>query len=217
MTLDGINTDYSAISSEGSRLKDLFRSAKQVHVTNPTGTDFMFSMAPGRVIEVDDGIITADEAKSSLMMERADSLPAGLITFAPLENSANGRVQVPKDYGRNGMIRDTKFEFRNGVAENYTAATNANTFLEDIGPFSGAKNVISSFSIGLNPAMKPMDTGEQNWFPQQAAGLVIVGVGNNQLYGGVNQTNYAGWGWAIPNATVTVDGKVIVKDGKLVF
>jgi hypothetical protein len=63
--------------------------------------------------------------------------------------------------------------------------------------------------------MRPMDKGDENWFPGQAEGLVFVGVGDNKLLGGNNLTSGSGWGWAIPNATVTVDGKVIIKNGKL--
>ena len=40
MTWNAINTDYSVIASKGARLKSLLQSAKQVHVTNPDGTDF---------------------------------------------------------------------------------------------------------------------------------------------------------------------------------
>ena len=217
MTSKAINTDYSAIASRGARLKALFQTAKQVHVTNPDGTDFTFAMAPGRMIVVDDGIVTPEEAKSTVLFERWASLPTGSISFAPLETSANGKVAVAKDNCRDGMIKDTRFDFKNGKLENYTAATNSKCFPEGIAPYTGQKDMIGSFSIGLNPELRAMVAGEQNYIPSSGEGIVFVGIGDNTLYGGRNLTNWGGWGWALTNATVMVDGKVILKDGKFVL
>jgi leucyl aminopeptidase (aminopeptidase T) len=215
MTLEGIGTDYSAVTKKAAQLKSILQAGKQVHVTTSTGTDFEFSLVPGRMVLVDDGFITPDDMRSAMLLDRSLTLPSGVISLAPLETSANGSVAVAKDYGRYGMIKNTKFQFKNGKVEKYTAATNAKTFIEEISPYSGPTDVIGSFSIGLNPAMRPMDRGTENWFPGQAEGLVYVGVGDNKLLGGNNLTSGSGWGWAIPNATVTVDGKVIIKNGKL--
>lgn len=217
MTWRAIRTDYSAISARGARLKALFQTAKKVHVTNPEGTDLTFSMAPGRMIVIDDGIVTADEAKSPLLFERYASLPTGSIIFAPQENSANGKVAVSKDSCRDGTIKDTRFEFKNGKVANYTAATNKKCFPDAMVPYTGQKDVIGVFSIGLNPEMKAMVTGEQNYIPGSGEGIVYVSVGDNRLFGGENLSNAGGWGWAITKATVVVDGKTIIKDGKLVF
>jgi aminopeptidase len=72
---------------------------------------------------------------------------------------------------------------------------------------------VSRFSIGLNPVMKAQD--DKAYQPNTAAGMVYVSTGNNALYGGQNQTP-GSWSFAIVNATVEVDGKVIVRNGQLV-
>lgn len=217
MTWNAIGADYKAISVMGARLKALFQKAKQVHVTNPNGTDLSFSMAEGRPIFVDDGILTAEEARSPNLIDRFASLPTGSISFAPLESSANGKVAVAKDNCRDGTILNSSFEFKSGKLINYTAATNKKCFPEAMAPYTGPKDVIGGFSIGLNPEMKIMDAGDENYIPASAAGLVFVSIGSNKFMGGENISNGPTWGWAITKATVTVDGKVIVKDGKLVF
>ena len=218
MTWKAINADYASISARAARLKTMLQAGKTVRVTTPSGTDFTFTLAPGRLIQVDDGVVTAEDAKSSLLLERFAGLPAGQVAVAPLETSANGKVFVAKDWGRNGLIRDTRFEFRNGKVVGYTAATNANTLIEEMAPFTGPKDIIGTFSIGLNPEMKVMDAGEELSFPQSAEGMVYVSIGDNKMLGGANApTGFGGWGWPITNATVTVDGKVVVKDGKLII
>lgn len=217
MTWKAINADYASIAGRASRLKTMLQNGKTIRITNPGGTELNLSLAPGRLIQVDDGVVTSEDARSPLLLERYAALPSGIVTFAPLEASVNGKVRVAKDYGRHGMIRDTRFEFKNGKIEGYTAATNANTFPDEMAPFTGPKDIIGTISIGLNPELKIMDSGDENSFPQAAEGMVYVSVGENKLLGGVNPPTGFGWGWPIPNATVTIDGKVVVKDGKLVL
>jgi hypothetical protein len=44
---------------------------------------------------------------------------------------------------------------------------------------------------------------------------VYVGFGSKQFIGGANKTT-GGYNFPLVDSTVTVDGKVIVKDGKLI-
>jgi hypothetical protein len=69
------------------------------------------------------------------------------------------------------------------------------------------------FSIGLNPAMKVQE--QKGYTPATAAGMVLVGAGGNELQGGQNNGGI-GINLAIANATVEVDGTVIVRNGQLV-
>ena len=82
-------------------------------------------------------------------------------------------------------------------------------------PYEGPATRIGSFSIGLNPQLKVMEEGDADYRPANAAGMVWVNFGDNQLLGGENKTT-GGFGFPVTGATVTVDGAVVVKDGKLV-
>jgi hypothetical protein len=64
--------------------------------------------------------------------------------------------------------------------------------------------------------MKVMESGDNDFRPYEAAGMVFIYMGNNQLLGGSNKTE---WDWGIPvtNASVEIDGTTVVKDGRLVF
>jgi hypothetical protein len=82
---------------------------------------------------------------------------------------------------------------------------------------SGATNQIGSFSIGLNPAWKVHEENGAHYYPGAGLGVVFVSIGDNELLGGKNKTQGTfGFGFPIIGATVEVDGKVVVKDGRLV-
>jgi leucyl aminopeptidase (aminopeptidase T) len=209
-----VNADYKQISEKGRTLKGILKGAKSVRVTSPAGTDFTFSVG-NRPIFVDDGIITAEKAKSKFFLERIATLPGGCIFFAPIEISGNGKVVVPKNQCRSEPMTGVSFEFKKGKMQNFKAEKGAECFNETMAPYSGPKDMLSEVWIGLNPELKVIEDGG-DYRPDSAAGLVWVGVGDNRLTGGKNDT-LGGFYFPIVNATVLVDGKEIIKDGKLVF
>ncbi len=212
MHWDAVGADYTEIAKKGQQLKTILQKAKQVRITSPAGTDFTFS--PGnRPVFVDDGIVTAEKAKSKLFLDRVAALPGGLVTFAPIETSANGTVVVPRDLCRFQPITGVSFEFKNGKVENFKAAEGGQCYQQTLAPYSGPKDVLGSVSIGLNPALKVVDSpGEYR--PARAAGMVWIYTGENMLLGGNNKSP-GGFGFPIVQATVIVDGKTVVKDGAL--
>ena len=107
------------------------------------------------------------------------------------------------------------FEFKNGKMQNFSVRQGAEYFEETMASYTGPKDVIASFSIGLNPALKVIED-EANYRPSDAAGMVYIGVGDNQLFGGTNKTQVS-YSCSIINATVEIDGKVVVKDGLIVI
>jgi len=214
MHWDAVNADYGRIAEQGARLKKMLQGAKTMKVTSVDGTDFSFSVGK-RPIIVDDGIITAEKAKSKMFLERIASLPGGSVVFSPLEESANGRVVVPRTRCRYDPMTGVTFEFKKGKLENFKAETGGKCFEETMAPYPGPKDMFGFFSLGLNPALKVMD-GPGDYRPGDAAGMVWIGVGDNVLMGGTNKTQ-GGFNFPIVRATVEIDGRVVVKDGELVF
>jgi len=52
--------------------------------------------------------------------------------------------------------------------------------------------------------------------PGNAAGMVWLGIGGNSMLGGANKVEgEAGFGIPVTNATVEIDGKVVVRNGEL--
>lgn len=215
MIWDAMDADYKQISDKGNVLKQKLQGAKKVHVTSPSGTDVTFDVTSRPVI-VDDGVISADEAKSKKFIERSAQLPSGAITFAPVESSANGKVVVPLATCRFETMTNVTFEFKNGKMENLQAGQGKDCLDQLMATSDGPKDMLASFNIGLNPAWKSHTENGAAYFPGTGAGLVSIGIGDNQILGGSNKTkgNFS-FGFPIANATVFIDDQKVVENGNL--
>lgn len=209
------NADYAQIAQRGIALKQLLAGAKSVRITTPHGTDLTFSIGD-RPVFVADGVITPEEAKSDMLAVRWASLPGGAASVAPVEESVNGVVVVPQHRIRKDPLTGVRFAFKNGKMTDFRAEQGGKQFAETMAAHEGGKDIISSISIGLNPEFKVIEENGAGFRPFEAAGMVYLNTGDNQILGGKNRAT-GGFDFPITNATVTVDGKVIIRDGKLAF
>ncbi len=215
MQWDAINADYQAIAKKGNQLAKLLENAKSVRITSPSGTNL--TLSPGnRKAFVNAGILEERAKESAAFLNRQASLPGGDVAIAPIENSANGKVVALKDTCRPyEYLTGATYLFKDGKMVSFNAKGNAECFEQDYSAYGGDKDRIASLLIGLNPALKVMEDGS-DYRPADAAGMVYISMGINQLLGGNNKTEF---GWSIPvvKASVEIDGKTVVRDGQLVF
>jgi len=216
MQWNGINADYQEVAKKGKQLATILENTKTIKITSPSGTDISMT-AGNRKAFVTAGIVE-QQAKggSSGIMDRQAALPGGTVTIAPIESSPDGKIVVPKDTCRPyEYLTGATYVFKDGKMISFTAKANAECFQQDYAVYGGDKDRVAFLQIGLNPALKVMEDGSE-YRPGEAAGMVYVGMGNNQLLGGNNKTEF-GWLTPIVQATVEADGKTIVKDGQLAF
>ncbi|WP_378410152.1 aminopeptidase [Rhodocytophaga aerolata] len=217
MTNAALAVDYETIAAKGKKIAAMLKTGKKVQITTANGSDFTFDLASRSVI-INDGVISEEDIKSSVKLDRYVTLPSGFIVVSGVETSANGKVFVARDrlYGNTGeeKITNLSFDFVDGKMTNLKAATNQ-AFLEKILTDADPRmNQFAGFAIGLNPALKVLSDEKQDYRPIEAEGLVSLLLGGNDLWGGTNKVK-EGIGFAIEKANVSIDGKVIVKDGKL--
>jgi leucyl aminopeptidase (aminopeptidase T) len=215
MQWDAINADYQEMMKKGNQLAKMLEDAKSIRISSPAGTDI--TMASGhRKAFVVAGILGERAKESGAFLGRQASLPGGTVVIAPIESSANGKVVAPKDTCRPyEYLTGATYVFKDGQMVSFNAKGNPECFEQDFAAYTGDKDRIASLQIGLNPASKVMEDGSE-YRPGEAAGMVYIGMGNNQLLGGNNKTEF-GWSTPVVKATVEVDGKTVVKDGRLAF
>jgi aminopeptidase len=215
MQLAAIGADPEAMARSGHALEAKFRNAKSVRITSPAGTDFKVTLASRPAI-VDAGMLAPGAEREKIFAKRWVVLPGGSFGVAPRETSGTGVIVTPKDLCKFRPVRDARYEFSGGGLTSVTAKEGEACLKEVLESYGQGMKQVGSLGVGLNPELKVVEEGG-DYRPWNAAGMVGVFLGDNRLMGGTNKVKAAaGLGLPIPNATVEVDGQVVVRDGKLV-
>ena len=200
----GMNADYNAISKRSIKLKKILEKGKQIKVTAPAGTDITFDIAGRTAI-----------ASKGLFQKKGESgnLPTGETFLAPVEGTANGVFVADGSFAGLGLMKNTKVkvEVKNGFATKITGgkpAQKLNAMLDEVG--RRARN-IAEFGIGTNDSAKLSGVLLED---EKVMGTVHIALGNNVTMGGTFNVPIHVDG-VIKKPTVWMDGKLLMKDGKL--
>ena len=200
----GMNADYNAISKRSIKLKKILEKGKQIKVTAPAGTDITFDIAGRTAI-----------ASKGLFHKKGESgnLPTGETFLAPVEGTANGVFVADGSFAGLGLMKNTKIkvEVKNGFATKITGgkpAQKLNAMLDEVG--RRARN-IAEFGIGTNDSAKLSGVLLED---EKVMGTVHIALGNNVTMGGTFNVPIHVDG-VIKKPTVWMDGKLLMKDGKL--
>ncbi len=200
----GMNADYKTISKRTIKLANLLETGKEIRVTAPAGTDISFKIT-GRKAYASKGLFHAHG--------ESGNLPTGEAFLAPVEGSSNGVFVVDGSMAGLGLIKNAniKIEVENGYATKISGGTLANklkVMLDKVG--KDARN-IAEFGIGTNDSAKLSGVLLED---EKVMGTIHIALGNNVSMGGsVNVPIHLDG--VVKKPTVWMDGKMIMKDGRL--
>lgn len=201
-----LDADMMKVSELGKKLAQKLQNAEKVQVTHGQGTKLTFAIRH-RPIFIRDGIIDQDDLSKG---NYSEYLPSGAVTVAPIETTAEGEVVFDQPQAYMGkMIKGLRLLFQNGRLSSYEGTDNLDVFDGMYRGATGDKDKIAFFSIGLNPNAKYMGI----FGDQLVQGAVTIGIGQNKDVGGENDTT-SGYAQTITKASVTVDGKPLLSEGK---
>jgi hypothetical protein len=89
----------------------------------------------------------------AIFADRNVGLPGGSLNFAPVENSATGKVVVPRVDCRFEKMSNITFEFKNGKMENFQASQGKKCFDDLMATSDGPKDM----SFTSNTSAPPCD------------------------------------------------------------
>ena len=207
---DGVNVDYAKLQVTGETVKASLATGKQVHLTNPNGTDLKVSIE-SRPVFVSDGVISDDD------MQRGGPacqvfLPAGEVYLAPVVGTAEGKVVVDRQFFQGEEIQRLTLTFKAGKLTSMTAKSGLEPLKALYDASGPGKELFALIDIGINPNVHLVSGSSMvAWMP---AGMVTVGIGGNTWAGGENTVTY-GLFCFLPGSTLKVDGKVLVENGIL--
>jgi leucyl aminopeptidase (aminopeptidase T) len=199
--LASLDIDYSALTELGQRIISVMEKGGEIHLTCPRGTDLRLR-ADGRFWINDDG---KPVPPSAPVTQYVHNLPVGEVFVAPIEESAYG-VIYPKSLP-GSITTGIRIEFK-GKEKAVISAEKGYEFMKPrLERATGNPYSIAEFAFGTNPC------GDMLLATEKAYGTCHVAIGQNTWLGGKNECSLH-WDFLIDNPTVTIDGKLVLKDGK---
>ena len=208
----GVNVDYTQLQARGEEVGKAVSAARDVHVTNPNGTDLKFSVQ-GRPVLASDGVASeADIERGGGAL--AQYLPAGEVYTTPVPGSGEGKLVQTRGYFRGKQIDNLTLTFTGGQLTGMTGSgPGFAAFKAEYDAVGDERKAALAFlDFGINPNITlPANASVGTWVP---AGSVTLGTGANVWAGGDNSVPYS-LVVHLPGSTVTLDGKPVVEQGAL--
>jgi aminopeptidase len=211
MMFGGLETDYKQLQAAGQQVRQVLAGGKELRITNPNGTDLRVGIA-GRPVTVNDGVISPEDRQKG---GAATSvwLPAGEVYLVPVPGTGNGTMIADQFFYQGESIRKLRLEFKNGKLTSMTAEEGIEPLQAVYNAAGAGKDLLGVIDIGINSGIQsPDDSPVHVW---AKAGTVTVSVGDNTWAGGDNRVAF-GFAAYSPGSSLTVDGKPLVQDGRLV-
>ena len=194
-TKGGLTADYNEVNRLCKKMMRAVKGIKKIQVTSSNGTDITFSVE-GREWHDDEGTIYESG--------HWGNLPAGEVSTAPIEETANGIIVFDhmSDYGK--KVRVT-------VKDGYAEKVENSRQLEKVFKQLDEKaRLVAEIGIGTNPKSKIIGNVLED---EKVLGTVHIAFGNNLFGGGSNEVQFHKDGIII-KPTLKVDNKILIKNGK---
>ena len=200
----------ASLRARANTLRQAFTNAQVVTLTAPNGTNISFRVDLDRAL-ISDGALT-DERVRQGSAAASTWLPAGELMLPATNGTANGKIVLDRYLFDGRLIRGLTLVFDKGVLTSMTASNDMSGLRAAYDAAGGAKDRFGYIDIGVNPETRlPVGSGRIIW---TAPGSVVIGFGDNRGFGGSNNSDF-GFAAQVDRATVTVDAKQVVANGRL--
>lgn len=195
--------DYRKLKREMEKVKNILDRAGTVEIASKAGTAFKVQMA-GRPAKLALGSVRK--------AGEVDHIAAGAIGVAPLEGTAEGRLVVDGTVLGFGRAFDpVTFEIRAGKVMNIKGGRNWKGLRQLLRRDRYAPWVCE-IGLGVNPKARLIGGPED----ERVRGSVHVGFGENRFFEGT-LASASHMDGTLLKATLLVDGKEVVRGGKLLI
>jgi leucyl aminopeptidase (aminopeptidase T) len=197
--------DYDRIAQVTERLTAKLTAARVAHLTCPHGTDLEMSL---------EGIPAIASTGLIRRPGQGGNLPSGEAYLRPREGSSEGLLFVDGSMADLGLLATPlRLEIRGGLAVSISGggegqAERLAALLDAHGP---AARTVAELGVGTND--RAMVTG-MVLEDEKVAGTVHIALGNNVGMGGAVDVPIHLDG-VLRRPTLTLDGELVVKDGRL--
>ncbi len=196
-----MSADYRDIHKRTVKLAKEFKDAKHIHITTKAGTDVEI-VTEGRDFWTDTGVLTKPGSFSNL--------PAGEAYIAPLEGKSSGIVVFDASFSGIGMLSaPIVIEIEKGIAKKIKGDRGKLAKMLDAAGPNGRN--LAELGIGTNDRAKITGNVLED---EKVMGTIHLAFGDNSTFGGRVKVDVHLDGLVL-RPTVEVDGKEIMKNGRL--
>jgi hypothetical protein len=209
-----LDIDYAALSAAQDQAINFLRSGV-VRVRTPEGTDISFRVGD-RPFNKQDGDASPERMRTArVRIDREIELPAGVLRVAPIEDSVNGRIVIPRARFPKGVARNVLLEIHHGAVTLISADEYLDAVESALTEGGEAARKFREFALGFHPKLEASEGSTTLPYYGYGAGVVRMSLGDNTELGGSVRGGFVRW-FFFPDATVEVDGRPLVSRGKLI-
>ncbi len=200
-----LNADYERIATVSTLFAGLLSKGSHIHISTPAGTDLTLSIA-GRDGHPDTGI--NHEASDF------SNLPAGEAYIAPVEGTTEGVFVIDGAMAGIGVLETPiKLTVEKGYVSKIEGGQEGQKLEATLNEYGKEARNIAELGIGTNDQAILSGRVLED---EKVMGTVHIALGNNVGFGGTCQVPLHLDGILL-NPTLTIDGQVVIKDGKHVI
>jgi leucyl aminopeptidase (aminopeptidase T) len=199
------DTDFAKVARLSKKLRDILTIGKEIKVTSANGTSLYIPVSE-RTGYADIGLLHNPGSFSNL--------PAGEACIAPEDGKAQGELVVNCGMGVDADEKQPLvISIKDGRAARVTGGSAAVKLRQKLSKYGKKSRLVAEFGIGTNGSAKTCGSTLED---EKVLGTIHIGLGNNISFGGNNDVPVHMDG-VVYQATVEIDGKKILQDGKLVL
>lgn len=201
-----LDVEYEYMRNLGRKIGNMLELANDVHITTQQGTDFRLELVH-QTAHISDGVVDDEDIQKGDVFT---SLPAGNVAVVPKERSAKGIFISDAPEADSGLLlRGITWKFEDGRLVSFKGEKNVEATLTRWECAEGDKDQLGVLMLGLNPKAK---TGFL--YNPIVLGTLTLSIGDNREFGGKMESNF-GFHCSVSKPTLELDGKIVIKDGKL--
>jgi leucyl aminopeptidase (aminopeptidase T) len=198
-------TDFQSLTHLSRKLRDVLTMAKEIRAWSANGTKLVIPIAKRR-----------GYSDTGLVHERGkfSNMPAGEACVSPEEGKTEGILVVDSGMGVHSEDKEKLvMTIKKGKASRICGGIAAQRFRRQLARFGPESRLVAEFGLGTNSVAKICGYSLED---EKVLGTIHLGFGNNVSFGGINRVPIHVDG-VVYNATVVIDGRKILDNGKLVF
>jgi len=205
MTKGAMSVDFNELREVTARVAEVLSGTDEVQVTSPAGTSVTFSIKGRKTFRLD-GFYQEEMGFAAM--------PGGECPTSPVEGTTEGTIVV--DYSMDSIGRLSQplvFTVKGGRVTSVEGAPHEVRMIEMLFERDENARNIAEFSIGTNRGARLIGNLAED---KKLLGTVHFAIGDNKSLGGQVESIVHLDG-VLLNPTVVADGKVLVKEGKLLI